>query len=97
MSRKQYRNGDPINGNCNSCIPVVINGVLCHEHFCPDAWRDEVRECKECGTKFHPEDRTQTCCCQHCVHSFYGDPCDSEDCQQQAEEFMESVGITEEG
>ena len=46
--RKAYRNGDPIelSCGCNGCSPSMINGVLCHEQGCPDAWRDKaVEEC----------------------------------------------------
>lgn len=47
---------------CNSCDATYINGVLCHEHGCPDAWRNRSRECSECGCDFTPEDRYQTVC-----------------------------------
>lgn len=45
MKRSEYRNGDPISlefTGCNGCSPSAINGVLCHEHGCPDAWRDDL-------------------------------------------------------
>jgi len=53
--RTKYRNGDSIDllCGCNSCNPSRINGVLCHEAGCPDAWRDQQRECPDCGRKFY--------------------------------------------
>lgn len=44
MKRTHYRNGDEIHLSCgcNSCSPCRINGVLCHETGCPDAWRDDL-------------------------------------------------------
>lgn len=68
MSRTEYNNGDPITlpGGCDGCAPCAINGVFCHETGCPDAWRDEARECKECGFGFQPDERHQTCCDDCC-------------------------------
>lgn len=62
--RKKYRNGDTITlpGGCDSCNPSRINGVLCHESGCPDAWRDATRECRECGCNFRPEESRQRHC-----------------------------------
>jgi len=40
---------------CKSCDSITINGVHTHEPRCPDAWRDEGRECLECGEKFKPD------------------------------------------
>jgi len=34
---------------------VTINGLSCHETGCPDAWRTEKRECRECGCDFIPD------------------------------------------
>ena len=47
---------------CQSCEALTINGVLCHESGCPDSWRDETKECLECGFDFQPEDKHQVCC-----------------------------------
>ena len=55
---------------CNSCEVLYINGLKCHEHGCPDAWRDEIRECKYCGIKFKPEDPLQDCCSDECSESW---------------------------
>lgn len=56
---------------CNSCVIIRINGVVCHETGCPDAWRDSLRECKECGTEFVPGERHQTFCDEDCARSYY--------------------------
>jgi len=43
--RTEYLNGDPIDliyNGCNGCSPTTVNGVLCHESGCPDAWRDDM-------------------------------------------------------
>ena len=34
---------------CASCEVLVINNVICHELGCPNAWKDETRECKCVG------------------------------------------------
>jgi hypothetical protein len=47
---------------CQSCEVLRINGVLCHEQGCPDAWMDEIRQCYECGCDFTPESRNQILC-----------------------------------
>jgi hypothetical protein len=53
--RYRYRNGDPIHlrTGCNSCSPSRINGVLCHESGCPDAWRDRPLTCISCGATYY--------------------------------------------
>lgn len=56
---------------CDRCQIAYINGVRCHETGCPDAWKDEVRECRECGTGFAPKYREQTCCSPECRRAFY--------------------------
>lgn len=64
MKRFNYANGDPIvlACGCDGCSPAVVNGVLCHEAGCPDAWRDHEVECRECGCEFYPEGRYQVVC-----------------------------------
>lgn len=57
---------------CDSCEVLSINGANCHETGCPDAWRDETRECKWCGSEFTPETRDQTCCEESCADAYYG-------------------------
>lgn len=58
---------------CEQCEVMTINGVLCHEHGCPDAWKDYERECDWCGTEFIPENRDQIYCCPSCAASYYSD------------------------
>jgi hypothetical protein len=63
--RTHYRNGDEIGmawNGCDGCSPAMINGILCHEHGCPDAWRDKTVECFECGCDFFPEESRQRLC-----------------------------------
>jgi len=36
---------------CNSCEVININGVNCHERGCPDAYKDEKRNCLWCGAE----------------------------------------------
>ena len=55
---------------CDSCAVLVINNVICHENGCPDAWKDEVRSCKWCGTEFKPADRWQQFCCDDCAETY---------------------------
>lgn len=57
---------------CNSCQLLRINGVVCHEIGCPDAWRSYKRECKWCGSMFTPEDSGQQFCCDSCGQAYYG-------------------------
>ena len=56
---------------CHSCQLVRINGVVCHEAGCPDAWRDSTRECAWCGSDFVPEDRDQHTCDESCFGSYH--------------------------
>lgn len=60
--------------NCQSCEALMINGVYCHETGCPDAWRDEVRKCKWCGSEFNPENPEQRWCDWSCVAAYHGLP-----------------------
>jgi len=66
---------------CQSCEVLRINGVLCHESGCPDAWRDYDRECEECGCDFRPEERDQAFCSPCCAAAHYGQECDCESCE----------------
>lgn len=56
---------------CDSCEAVRINGILCHETGCPDAWKGYKKECKWCGSEFLPEEKHQTCCCEDCAEAYY--------------------------
>jgi hypothetical protein len=73
-NRKSYRNGDPITlaCGCDGCSPSMVNGILCHETGCPDAWRDDVRECDWCGRDFAQEERTQRFCDESCAAAYHG-------------------------
>jgi hypothetical protein len=62
---------------CNQCEALVINGVLCHETGCPNAWKRK-RECKECGTTFVPGNRYQDCCSDSCNAACYGLYCEED-------------------
>lgn len=57
---------------CDSCQMLSINGLACHELGCPDAWMDECRDCRHCGTDFTPSERHQTFCDHDCGHAYYG-------------------------
>jgi len=86
--RKAYRNGDELAGigNCDSCEVLVINGMLCHETGCPNAWRDTMLECVECGALFRPETRHQKYCSDSCwaAYNGYPDP-DADDTDEDVE------------
>ena len=56
---------------CNSCDVVVINNVICHETGCPDAWKDETRECKWCGRSFKPAEKNQEFCDSDCAEAYH--------------------------
>lgn len=67
---KTYANGDGITlGGCNSCAAATINGTKCHEHGCPDAWKDAAKECNECGATFFSP------CGLFCSDACYADYC----------------------
>lgn len=55
---------------CHSCQLLRINGIVCHETGCPDAWRDNRPECKWCGSTFVPDDRYQILCSDDCAESY---------------------------
>lgn len=55
---------------CDQCEVLNINGINCHEPGCPDAWKDAVRNCKECGSLFQPEDKDQQFCDQDCADAY---------------------------
>jgi hypothetical protein len=57
---------------CDSCQLLRINGIVCHETGCPDAWRTRLRECHWCGTEFAPENQYQCFCDPSCHASYYG-------------------------
>jgi hypothetical protein len=68
--RTNYRNGDEIGlqeCGCDGCSPSMVNGQLCHEAGCPDAWRDRAIHCFACGCDFFQSERNQRVCpdCQN--------------------------------
>jgi len=73
--RTHYRNGDEITlqeNGCDGCSPMMINGVLCHEQGCPEAWRDCVKECLWCRREFRPEGEGQEFCDDECAAAYGG-------------------------
>lgn len=81
MSRETYRNGDPIGlqeNGCDGCSPSMIQGFLCHESGCPDAWRDRKAKCNFCGCTFPLENRNDTLC-QGCLDDHFDSEFDRED------------------
>jgi hypothetical protein len=64
---------------CSQCEALMINGVYCHETGCPEAWRDERRECGWCGQVFRPEIHHAICCDDSCYRSLNGLPCAQEE------------------
>ena len=58
--------------HCDSCEVLSINGVVCHERGCPDAWKSRPRECKECGRSFIPEELDEWFCDEECSAEFHG-------------------------
>lgn len=57
---------------CPSCDANIINGVKCHEHGCPDSWKDTEIECVWCGTLFKPDQKGQNVCSGSCANAYYG-------------------------
>ena len=55
---------------CDSCEVLYINGVKCHEHGCPEAWKDYNREYKWCGSEFSPDTVNQVFCDNECALSY---------------------------
>jgi len=73
MARLKYGNGDEIalaECGCDGCSPCMVNGVLCHESGCPEAWRDHVRECRWCGCEFRPGEAGQEFCDVECAEAY---------------------------
>jgi hypothetical protein len=62
----------PLRVTCSSCSILVINGHSCHESGCPESWKDETRDCDECGCEFHPQERRQRFCGTDCANSHFG-------------------------
>ena len=69
IRRKFVKEGGPL-VLCHSCEALIINGVLCHERGCPDAWKDYPRNCRWCGREFKPESRDQGFCDDECAQAY---------------------------
>lgn len=74
---------------CNSCGVMHINGVLCHETGCPDAWKEGTRECKWCGGEFKPEEKHQDCCGHSCSVAYHNLSCDCNECNHEGDNHEE--------
>ena len=46
---------------CSQCDAVRINGVLCHEHGCPN----QLHECAECGDMILRGERICASCLEY--------------------------------
>lgn len=57
---------------CQSCDPMVINGIVVHEKGCPDRYMDEIRICKWCGQEYAPNDLIDDFCSTECGEDYYG-------------------------
>lgn len=67
---------------CNSCEELMINNVRCHETGCPDAWQDERRDCKWCGSSFKPKWLSQYFCSHSCDGIFNDYECGCAECTE---------------
>lgn len=76
---------------CHSCEMLRINGVVTHETGCPDAWKDEIRECKFCGSEFFPENSYQLCCDHSCTVAYHNLSCDCDECRSSVDESLEEM------
>lgn len=54
---------------CDQCEILYINNIKCHEHGCPDAWKDYLRECEWCSADFKPETCDQVYCSDSCAET----------------------------
>lgn len=66
---------------CESCQLLKINRVICHETGCPEAWRDEEAECRECGDGFEREEKHKDFCSEHCRTIYWGNECYCSACE----------------
>lgn len=78
--RTAYRNGQEIGSGagCDGCAPAMIQGRLCHEAGCPNAWRDREVECRLCGDRFYAEGSRQDTCFE-CLNDGFDDDREDED------------------
>lgn len=71
---------------CSSCEVLRINGMVCHETGCPEAWKDYTINCKWCGEEFKPEEKYQDCCSHTCTVAYHNLSCDCKECNPDLEE-----------
>jgi len=72
---------------CDSCEMLAVNGIATHEQGCSDAWLDELRECRECGTMFRPQAPNERDCSHSCLVVYTGAPCGCDECSLWADEL----------
>lgn len=74
---------------CDSCQLMMIQGVVCHETGCRNAWKTETRKCDWCGSYFTPTDRLDFFCSKSCNCSYNDIPDEDETptCLECGEEF----------
>lgn len=72
--------------SCDSCAQVRINGVLCHETGCPNAWKDAEVFCEFCDSQFKPETKGQQFCCDSCQDSFTGVSRDTQEVERETDD-----------
>lgn len=75
---------------CQSCNVMHIQGVRVHERGCPDAHRDEIRDCEWCGSQFSPADGSAKFCSTSCHNSFNNLP-DPDDMDIPDEDILVAV------
>ena len=85
----QFATGKVWRYTCDSCNLLRINGVVCHEVGCPEAWRDRTVKCAWCDAPFEPEERCQKCCSHTCECDYSGIACDCEECNPDSQETLE--------
>ena len=83
---------------CDSCNELSINGINFHEIGCPDSWKNSIKNCKNCGTEFTPEESGQSTCSHTCYVNYWGISCDCEECWQgypEQSEDEEEINVQE--
>lgn len=80
---------------CNSCNASYVKwgnlSAVVHERGCPEAHKDQIRECKECGCEFTPDHNGQEFCSDHCYCMHWNLQCDCEFCEEIALENEEDL------
>lgn len=75
-AKRLLRLKHPLRICCDSCQPVAVNGLLCHETGCPEAWKDAKAVCDECGQEYDPEERDSRFCSRQCKAAYHGESTD---------------------